>query len=60
MIPPVEEFEDGIIEQVCSILEGGERAFDQRRKSIRYLIKVRFRWPSLNQMQLYQSFSPIT
>ena len=27
-----EDFEDGIIEQVCSILEGGERAFDRRRK----------------------------
>jgi hypothetical protein len=28
----VEKFEDGIIEQVCSILEGGERAFDKRRR----------------------------
>jgi hypothetical protein len=28
----VEKFEDGIIEQVCNILEGGEKAFDNRKK----------------------------
>lgn len=28
----VEELEDGIIEQVCNILEGGERAFESRKK----------------------------
>jgi len=33
-IPAVEivELEDGIIEQVCAILEGGERAFENRKK----------------------------
>jgi ABC-type Mn2+/Zn2+ transport system ATPase subunit len=29
---PVEDLEDGIIEQVCNILEGGERAFEKRKK----------------------------
>lgn len=29
---PVEQLEDGIIEQVCNILEGGERAFEKRKK----------------------------
>ncbi|MBI1262774.1 MAG: hypothetical protein GC184_13730 [Rhizobiales bacterium] len=29
---PVEDLEDGIIEQVCGILEGGEPAFNQRKK----------------------------
>jgi ABC-type Mn2+/Zn2+ transport system ATPase subunit len=29
---PVEDLEDGIIEQVCNILEGGERAFENRKK----------------------------
>ena len=29
---PVNELEDGIIEQVCNILEGGERAFEKRKK----------------------------
>lgn len=28
----VDELEDGIIEQVCNILEGGERAFDKRKR----------------------------
>ncbi len=27
----VDELEDGIIEQVCSILEGGKTAFDHRK-----------------------------
>jgi ABC-type lipoprotein export system ATPase subunit len=29
---PVEELEDGIIEQVCNILEGGEPAFGKRKR----------------------------
>lgn len=29
---PVDQLEDGIIEQVCNILEGGERAFESRKK----------------------------
>lgn len=29
---PVADLEDGIIEQVCNILEGGERAFEKRKK----------------------------
>lgn len=28
----LEDLEDGIIEQVCNILEGGERAFEKRKK----------------------------
>lgn len=28
----VEKFEEGIIEQVCNILEGGEKAFDKRKR----------------------------
>ena len=40
-IPDVEidEFEDGIIEQVCNILEGGEPAFAKRKK--KYQISTR-------------------
>ncbi len=40
-IPDVEvdEFEDGIIEQVCNILEGGEPAFSKRKK--KYQISTR-------------------
>lgn len=29
---PVDQLEDGIIEQVCKVLEGGEKAFDSRKK----------------------------
>lgn len=29
---PIDQLEDGIIEQVCNILEGGERAFEKRKK----------------------------
>lgn len=29
---PVDQLEDGIIEQVCNILEGGERAFEKRKR----------------------------
>ncbi|MFA5355124.1 MAG: AAA family ATPase [Candidatus Paceibacterota bacterium] len=36
---PVDQFENGIIEQVCDILEGGERAFDRRKK--KYQISTR-------------------
>lgn len=35
----VEKFEDGIIEQVCSILEGGEPAFESRKKKYQISIK---------------------
>lgn len=35
----VEKFEDGIIEQVCNILEGGEPAFSKRKK--KYQISTR-------------------
>lgn len=35
----VEKFEDGIIEQVCNILEGGESAFAKRKK--KYQISLR-------------------
>ncbi len=36
---PVEDFEDGIIEQVCSILEGGETAFENRKKKYQISLK---------------------
>jgi len=35
----VEDFEDGIIEQVCSILEGGEAAFVNRKKKYQISLK---------------------
>ena len=35
----VEQFEDGIIEQVCNILEGGEKAFDKRKKKYQISVK---------------------
>ena len=35
----VEQFEDGIIEQVCNILEGGEKAFDRRKKKYQISVK---------------------
>lgn len=35
----IEKFEDGIIEQVCNILEGGEPAFAKRKK--KYQISIR-------------------
>ena len=36
---PVEDFEDGIIEQVCSILEGGETAFENRKRKYQISLK---------------------
>ncbi|MFH1655850.1 MAG: TrlF family AAA-like ATPase [Candidatus Omnitrophota bacterium] len=36
---PVEDLEDGIIEQVCSILEGGEIAFEKRKKKYQISLK---------------------
>lgn len=35
----VEDFEDGIIEQVCSILEGGEAAFESRKRKCQISLK---------------------
>jgi ABC-type Mn2+/Zn2+ transport system ATPase subunit len=36
---PVEDLEDGIIEQVCSILEGGETAFENRKRKYQISLK---------------------
>lgn len=35
----IEEFEDGIIEQVCNILEGGEQAFEKRKRKYQISLK---------------------
>ncbi|MHA1973028.1 MAG: TrlF family AAA-like ATPase, partial [Candidatus Hodarchaeales archaeon] len=37
---PIEELEDGIIEQVCNILEGGEIAFGNRKRKYQLSDKV--------------------
>ncbi|MCB9826715.1 AAA family ATPase [Candidatus Nomurabacteria bacterium] len=37
----VDEFEDGIIEQVCNILEGGETAFSSRKRKYQISTKSR-------------------
>ncbi|MCC6866946.1 MAG: hypothetical protein IT280_12400 [Ignavibacteria bacterium] len=39
---PVDELEDGVIEQVCQILEGGEKAFGNRKKVYQSSIKSKF------------------
>jgi ABC-type Mn2+/Zn2+ transport system ATPase subunit/phage shock protein A len=39
---PVEDLEDGIIEQVCNILEGGERAFGKRKNKYQISSKNKF------------------
>lgn len=38
---PIDQLEDGIIENVCKILEGGERAFGSRKKKYQISIKSR-------------------
>jgi len=35
----IEKFEDGIIEQVCNILEGGEQAFKKRKRKYQISLK---------------------
>jgi energy-coupling factor transporter ATP-binding protein EcfA2 len=39
---PIEDLEDGIIEQVCNILEGGEPAFDKRKRKYQLSRKSTF------------------
>jgi len=42
----VEQLEDGIIEQVCNILEGGESAFKKEKRNTRSQQKAIFSIPS--------------
>lgn len=39
----VVDLEDGIIEQVCNILEGGERAFEKRKKKYQISQKMKYK-----------------